>query len=165
LVLGNGIEIIGIAVAIYLIVVAPDIDDFLLRFVVYLLSWVSLEFFPHCLTHFAIGRLLGVRFTNYLLSKSPVARLKLPVISAVASAVPVLGLEIDRSSLRSVSRGARAVMFASGTAASVIFPFFVFVASIGRLSIILSGCLLLLSAANLLLDLYYSPKAGDISRI
>jgi hypothetical protein len=36
-------------------------------------------------------------------------------------------------------------MFASGAAGSMIFPFFVVVASIGRLPTILSGGLLLLS--------------------
>lgn len=165
LVLGNGIEILGIVAAIYLIVVAPDINNVLVKLLAYLLSWACLEFFPHCLAHFAIGRLLGVRFTSYILSKSPAAKLRLPVISAAASVIPILGLKIDQSSLASVSRGARAVMFASGAAVSMIFPFFVVVASIGRLPAILSGGLLLLSVANLTLDLYYSPKAGDISRI
>lgn len=145
LVLGSGIEIVDIVVAIYLIVAAPDINNVLVRFLAYLLCWACLVFFPHCLAHFAIGRLLGVRFTSYTLSKSPVAKLRLPVISAAASVIPVLGLKIDQSSLASVSRGTRAVMFASGAAGSMIFPFFVVVASIGRLPTILSGGLLLLS--------------------
>jgi len=74
-------------------------------------------------------------------------------------------LKIDQSSLASVSRGARAVMFLSGAAASMIFPFMVVVASFGRLPAILNGGLLFLSTANVAFDLYYSPRAGDISRI
>jgi hypothetical protein len=162
--LGNGLEIIGVLVAILLVVVAPDIDDILLRFLAYLLSWGCLVFFPHCLAHFITGRLVGVRFTHYLVSRSPITKLKLPIISEVMSKVPLLGLKIDRRSLKSASRGARAVMFASGAAASMILPFFVVVASLGRLPTISSGVLLLLSIGNLAFDLYYSPKAGDISR-
>jgi len=165
LILGNSIEILGIAGAIWLIVVAPDINSVLLRFSTYLLSWACLVFFPHCLAHFVTGRLAGVRFTHYLLSKSPMARLEVPIISVVASKIPVLGLKIDQSSLGSVSRGARAVMFVSGAAASMIFPFMVVVASFGRLPAILNGGLLFLSTANVAFDLYYSPRAGDISRI
>lgn len=165
LVLGNGIEVMGILVAISLVVVAPDINSVLLKFLAYLVSWTCLVFFPHCLAHFVTGRLVGVRFTHYLVSRSPVAKLKLPIISEVMSKIPILGLKIDRRSLKSVSRSARAVMFASGAAASMILPFFVVVASLGRLPSTSSGVLLLLSIANLVLDLYYSPKAGDLSRI
>jgi hypothetical protein len=163
--LGNGIEILGIIVAITLVVVAPDINDVLLRFVAYLLSWGCLVFFPHCLAHFVTGRLVGVRFTHYLVSRSPVAKLKLPIISEVMSKIPILGLKIDRSSLKTVSRSMRAVMFASGAVTSMILPFSVVVASLGRLPTTRSGGLLLLSIGNLAFDLYYSPKAGDISRI
>jgi hypothetical protein len=165
LIAGNSVEILGIAGAIWLLVVASDINSILLRLLTYLLSWACLLFFPHCLAHFVTGRLAGVRFTHYLLSKSPVARLEVPIISAVASKIPVLGLKVDQKSLASVSRGARAVMFVSGAAASMIFPFMVVVASFGRLPGILNGGLLLLSTANLAFDSYYSPRAGDISRI
>ncbi len=155
----------GILAAISLVVVAPGINYVLLRFLAYLLSWGCLVFFPHCLAHFVTGRLVGVRFTHYLVSRSPVAQLKLPIISEVMSKVPILGLKIDRRTLKSVSRGARAAMFASGAAASMILPFSVVVASVGLLPTILIGGLLLLSVANLAFDLYYSPKAGDLSRI
>lgn len=165
LAIGNSVEILGVAAGVYLLVVAPDISSVPLRFLVYLISWGCMVFFPHCLAHFVTGRLVGVRFNYYLLTRSPVVKLKLPLISTVASTLPILGLRIDRSSLGSVGRGARAVMFASGAAASMIFPFFPVAASIGSLPVILSGVLFVLSAANVLFGLYYSPKLGDISRI
>jgi hypothetical protein len=111
------------------------------------------------------GRLVGVRFNHYVINRSPIVKLKLPIISQAMSNVPVLGLKIDRGSLTSVSQGRRRVMFASGIAASVILPFFAAVASYGRLPLLLSGGLFVLSVGNLASDLYYSPKAGDISRL
>lgn len=162
---GNSVEDLGTVGGVYLIVVAPDVGGVLLRFLVYLISWGCVVFFPHCLAHFVTGRLVGIRFKYYLMTRSPLVKLKLPLISAMGSMIPVLGLRIDHSSLGSVSRGARAVMFTSGTAASMIFPFFPVAASIGRLPVILSSVLLVLSAANVLFGLYYSPKLGDISRI
>jgi hypothetical protein len=165
LLLGNAIEILGIAVAISVIVVAPDISSLPLRFLTYLFAWVCLLFFPHCLSHYVTGRLVGVRFTHYLVSNSPVAKLGLPVISRVTAKIPMLGVRADQRSLKLVSRGVRVVMFTSGAAASMIFPFFAAVASLGRLPSLLSGLLLLLSVGNVAFDLYYSPRAGDISRI
>ena len=158
-------EILGVAVGVYLLVLTPDVSSVVLRFLVYLMSWGCMVFFPHCLVHFVIGRLVGIRFRYYLLTKSPVAKMKFPLISAAASMFPILGLRIDRGSLRSAGRGARAAMFTSGAAASMIFPFFPVAVSIGRLPVILSSLLIVLSAANVLFDLYYSPKLGDISRI
>ena len=165
LVLGNGIDVLGIVVGIYLLVAGFDINTVPLRFLVYLLSWMCLVFFPHCLAHFAVGRLVGVRFTHYLLGKSSITELRLPVISALSSAIPLLTLKIDHGALKSVGPGARAVMFASGAVVSMILPFLVVVVSIGRLPVIWSVGLLLISVVNICFDLYYSPRAGDFSRI
>jgi hypothetical protein len=163
--LGNVIEVLGCLAAIALVLEAPYVENIPLAFVAYLLSWGCLVFFPHCLAHFITGRILGVRFSHYFISASPVTRMQLPIISGVMSKLPVLGLKIRPESLKSVNHGARTVMFASGAAASMLLPFLVFVISIGRLPSILVGILLVLSLANLAFDLYYSPKAGDLSRI
>jgi hypothetical protein len=56
-------------------------------------------------------------------------------------------------------------MFASGAVVSMILPFLVVVVAIGNLPMIWSLALALLSVANVSFDLYYSPKAGDLSRI
>jgi hypothetical protein len=165
LAVGNSIGILGIALGVYLIVAAPDVNDILLRFLFYLISWGCLLFFPHCLAHFVTGRLVGIRFNYYLLARSPVVKLKLPLISTVTSKLPILGLRIDQSSLRSVGRGPRAVMFTSGAASSMIFPFFPTAVSIGRLPVILVCLLFVLSIANFVFDLYYSRRLGDFSRI
>ena len=99
MILGNGIEVLGIAVGVYLLVAASNINAVPLRFLVYLISWVCLVFFPHCLAHFVVGRLAGIRFTHYALGKSSITKLRLPVISAVSSMIPLLTLKIDRGSL------------------------------------------------------------------
>lgn len=162
--LGNTVEIVGTFFALYLIFIAPDLSNTPLRFLLYLVAWGCLEFFPHGLAHFIVGRMVGVRFSYYFLGKSAATKLKLPFVSWIAKRLPVLTLKVHRVSLRSVSRGGRAVMFASGAAASMILPFIAAVASLGRLPILFSAILLLVSAANLAFDLYFSPKVGDLSR-
>lgn len=165
LILGQAIEILGVVFAFSLLVIAAQFSSTFLRFLLYLVSWGSFVFFPHSLMHYVVGRLVGVRFKYYFVSKSAIGKLKLPLISAVASGLPVLGLKVDRVSLRSVSRGGRAVMFVSGAVASMILPFFVVMASFNQVPYTMSLILLLISAGNAAFDLYYSPRAGDISRV
>ncbi len=161
---GNMIEIVGIIFALYLIFSAPRIADILLQFLVYVVAWGCLLFFPHGIAHYVVGRFVGIRFQYYYLSRSSVYKLKLPLARAIASRSLVLTLKVDQGSLRSASPGGRAVMFSSGAVASMILPFYATLTSVGHLPMNLSAILLLLSAANLVFDLYYSPKAGDISR-
>ena len=161
---GNLVEIAGILFALYLIVIIPEAALVLLKLILYLVAWACLLFFPHSLTHYAVGRLVGVKFRYYSIGKPSVYRLRIPFLSTVASKSPVLTLKVDRGSLQAVSRAGRIAMFSSGAVASMVFPFFVAFASFRELPLVFTVFLLLLSAANLLFDSYYSPKAGDISR-
>ena len=122
-------------------------------------------FFPHGLSHYLVGSLVGIRFRYYFLGRSGIRKLKLPLARLIASRVPVLVLKVDWDSLQSVSPGKRAVMFASGALASVILPFFAAVASLRHLPVSMSMLLFIISVASVLFELYYSPRAGDLSRL
>jgi hypothetical protein len=161
---GNGVEVLGILLAVYFMVLATDASIIYVRFFLYLISWGCLIFFPHCLMHYLVGSVVGVRFKFYYLGRSGVSKLGLPLLGRLAECVPVFAVKADRRSLSSVTPSRRAVMFASGAVASMILPFIVVVASLPHLPLSLTVALLLLSVANLAFDLYYSPRAGDISR-
>ncbi len=108
---------------------------------------------------------MGVRFKHYSLGRSAIANLRIPIVSHVASRVPVLSLKIKPTSLGSVSYVARSAMFASGALCSMLLPFIVVLISFNQLPSLLSNLLLVTCLGNLIFDVYYSPKAGDISRI
>ena len=161
---GNLVEVAGILFAVYLILIVPEVTSLLLKLTMYLVAWVCFLFFPHSLTHYLVGMLVGVRFRYYSFGKSSVYKLGIPFLSMIASKSPVFTLRVDRGSLQLVSRGGRIAMFSSAAVASMVFPFFVAFASFRDLPMVFSVFLILLSAANLLFDSYFSPKAGDISR-
>jgi len=163
--IGNIIGIVGSCFAVYLIYSAPNFSMALIRLTLYLISIGCLIFCPHCLAHYIVGSLVGVHFRYYLVRRSTIEKLRIPVISDIASKLPVLSLQIDHASLASVSVKARAAMFASGALCSTILPFVVVFASINDLPALLNLILLVLCFGNLLFELYYSPKAGDFSRI
>lgn len=164
LLFGNLIEVTGILLGIYFVVLAPSIPVMLLTFVLYLAAWFCLLFFPHSLTHYIVGRLVGVKFRYYSFGKSSVSKLRMRLLNTFASRLVVLTLRVDHASLRSVSPLRRSIMFSSGAVASMVLPFVAATASFGHLPLSLSVFILLISLANLAFDLYYSPKAGDISR-
>ena len=164
LLLGNLIEVAGVLFGISLIALVPAAPTIPLAFLLYLIAWFCLLFFPHGLTHYLVGVVVGLRFRHYSFGKSSVSKLRMRFLSVFASKLVVLTLRVDHASLRSVSPLRRSIMFSSGAVASMVLPFFAAAASIGHLPSALSALLLLISAANFAFDLYYSPKAGDISR-
>jgi hypothetical protein len=161
---GNLVEVAGILFAVYLILIAPEVTSLLLKLTVYLVAWVCFLFFPHSLTHYLVGMLVGVRFRYYSFGKSSVYKLGIPFLRMIASRSTVLTLRVDGSSLHSVSRGGRIAMYSSGAIVSMTLPFLVALASLRDLPMVLSVFLLLLSTANMAFDFYFSPKAGDIAR-
>lgn len=162
---GNLLEVAGILASMYLVLLASEIPMTALSFLLYLVALCGLLFFPHCLTHYIVGRLLGIRFRYYSVNRSAVSKLRLGPLASIASGFVVLRLNIDRESLRSVTPLRRNAMFMSGAIASMIFPFFPALASLGHLPIFLSILLLLISIGNFAFDLYFSPRAGDFSRV
>ena len=162
---GNIIGIVGSCFAGYLIYSAPNFSTALMRFILYLISIGCLIFFPHCLAHYIVGRLVGVHFRYYLVRRSTIEKLGIPFVSDIASKLPVLSLQIDHASMARVSVEARSAMYASGALCSTILPFVVVLASLNELPASLSLILLAFCFGNLLFELYYSPKAGDFSRI
>jgi len=162
--IGNLVEFAGILFAVYLILIAPEVASLTVKLVLYLVAWGCMEFFPRGLTHYLVGRLVGVKFRYYSLGKSAAYKLKTPFLGLVTSRLPVLTLNVDRKSLRSVGRSGRFAMFSSGAISSMILPFIVAFGSFRDLPLIFSALLLFLSAANFAFDLYFSPKVGDISR-
>ncbi len=161
---GNLVEVAGILFAMYLILIAPEVAALPLKFALYLLAWGCMEFFPHSLVHYVVGRLVGVRFRYYSLGRSAAYKLKIPFLGMAASRIPVLRLNVERESLGSVRRGGRFAMFGSGAIASMILPFLVAVTSFRDLPTVLAVFLLVLSTVNFVFDLYFSPKVGDFSR-
>jgi len=163
--IGNIIGIVGSCFAGCLIYSAPNLSTALMRFVLYLVSIGCLIFFPHCLAHYVVGSLVGVHFRYYLVRSSTIEKLGIPFVSDMASKLPVLSLQIDHASMARVSVEARSAMYASGALCSTFLPFVVVFASLNELPISLSLILLVFCFGNLLFELYYSPKAGDFSRI
>jgi hypothetical protein len=148
-------------VGIALIVVVPSIRLFPVDALLVLIAWFCLWFFSHDLAHHIVGRVVGVRFRYYFLGRSAITKLSLPIVSNLLRVVPVLGLKVERSSLKSVSANRARAMYASGALFSMFLPWVVIPAGFA-VGLLVGILLALLTVANDVFTLYFSPRVGDL---
>jgi hypothetical protein len=158
---GASLCIFGVLVGLALIVVVPHFRLFPVDALLVLVAWFCLWFFSHDLAHHIVGRVVGVGFRYYFLGQSTITKLSLPIASNLLKVVPVLGLKIDRSSLKSVSPNRARAMYASGTVFSMFLPWVVIPTGY-MISLPVGILLTLLTVGNDVFTLYFSPQVGDL---
>ncbi len=130
-----------------------------LRILLLTICWFSMVYFPHCLAHYVVGRLLGVEFSHYTLSKSMLSKARLPIMSRIFSVKVFLTLRIKKRS------GKRAMffMFLAGPLASMLSPFTIsfIVLSYDQTS---AKIFTALTIFNILFTGYFSYKHGCIRK-
>ena len=148
-------------VGLALLIEAPRVKLFPLNALFVLVSWFCLWFFSHDLAHHIVGRVVGVSFRYYFLGRSAITKMSLPIASNLLNVVPVLGLKIDRSSLKSVSPNRARAMYASGALFSMFLPWVVIPTGFA-VALPVGILLTLLTVGNDVFTLYFSPKVGDL---
>lgn len=161
---GNTLETIGLAFGILSLLLINPLLHPLLKLVLLLVAWFCFWFFSHCLAHFIIGKILGVHFLFYFVSRSSLTKLNLPFISSLAKVFPVLGIKIDKASLKNISPRKQAIIFASGALASMISPITCPMYAILHLEMWIGAFLSIITAGNIVFTLIFSVKVGDLSR-
>lgn len=162
--LGNAIEIIGLSFGFLSLLLINPLLHPLLKLMLLLVAWFCFWFFSHCLAHFIVGKILGVHFLFYFVGRSSLTKLNLPFILSLAKVFPVLGIKIDKASLRNISPRKQAVMFASGALASMILPITCSMYALLHLEMWFGAFLSIITAGNIVFTLIFSVKVGDLSR-
>ena len=124
----------------------------------YFISWFCFWYFSHCLAHYLVGKIFGIKFSYYFVGKSNLVR-AIKILQKLR--FPVLGIKFDRESVR--SRRAAYAMFSAGVLASnlmsFIVPVYLFLSS-NHFWILFT----LLSFSNLILTAFLSPRYGDLAK-
>ncbi|HVH16358.1 MAG TPA: hypothetical protein VNA15_11670 [Candidatus Angelobacter sp.] len=161
---GASLCLFGVLVGLALLIVAPRIRLFPLDALFILAAWFCIWFFSHDLAHHIVGRIVGVSFRYYFLGRSAITKMNLPVVSNLLREVPVLGLKIDKSSLTLISPNNVRAMYASGAVSSMLLPWVIIPAGYA-ISFPVGILLIILTVANDLFTLYFSPKVGDFHQV
>ena len=105
----------------------------------------------HCLTHWLVGRLVGIRFTDYFLGERP---------------PPRPGLKTDYRSYLQVPAERRAWMHASGALATKVAPFVpLFFWSATGAPVWSAIVLLGIGATQIVTDVLFSGRSGDWKKV
>jgi hypothetical protein len=163
--LGQGLSlcIFGFLVGLALLLVAPRVKYLPGQVLLLFGSWIFLWFFSHDLAHHIIGRIVGVKFRYYFLGRSAITKLKLPAASKLSQYIPILSLKVDKLSLEPLSQIRIGLMYSAGAVASTLFPFLVLPVAYS-IRVLLGVFFTLLTLANLSFTVYFSSRAGDLSR-
>jgi hypothetical protein len=130
---------------------AGSIESRLLRSALFLGALGALEVGTHSLAHWAVGRVMGMRFTYYFLGGPP---------------PPRPGAKLDYGSYLRVPPSQRAVMHASGAVVTKIIPFALIpVARSLDLQAWVVYLLLLIGLGQLVTDALLSTKSSDWKKV
>jgi hypothetical protein len=124
IVVGNMLQIAGIAGACAALALARSVQPRPAAFGAAMLiaAWLLLYFFCHGIAHWAVGRLLGIRFAFYTIGGTGNPKGYPAGMRWVFEHLPFFGVQTDRASMEKASPKARALMWSAGVTSSAVVP-------------------------------------------
>ena len=162
--LGNLIGIIGTVLGTLSLLAISAAQYFSYDGILLGISWISLWYFPHCLIHYIIGTIVGIKFTGYWLGRSSIRHLPYRILKIIGQLMPVLIIRIDHDHSISSPRWGWILMYTGGAVTSMILPLVVSVMSFMKVDLILAVLAFGAALVNIAFTAYFSPIVGDISR-
>jgi len=119
---GNALQFAGILAACALLAVARSTQSRSAAILAMILAWVLLYFFCHAILHWAVGRILGIRFAFYTVGGTGNPEGYPAGLRWVFEHLPFFGVQTDRASMQSASPAAKAIMWSAGVTSSAVVP-------------------------------------------
>jgi hypothetical protein len=85
-------------------------------------AWVLLYFFCHGIAHWAVGRLLGIRFAFYTIGGTGNPEAYPAGLRWLFEHLPFFGVQTDKASMQAASPTAKAIMWSAGVTSSAVVP-------------------------------------------
>lgn len=123
IVAGNWQQIAGIAAACAALALARShTSPSAFAAVMMIAAWLLLYFFCHGIAHWAVGRLLGIRFAFYTIGGTGNPEGYPAGMRWVFEHLPFFGVQTDKVSMQKASPMAKAVMWSAGVTSSAVVP-------------------------------------------
>src|ERR1700693_1894887 len=119
---GNALQLAGIAAAFLALAAARSAHTKAAAIVGMVFAWVLLYFFCHGIAHWAVGRLLGIRFSFYTLGGTGNPEGYPARLRWVFEHLPFFGVQTDKGSMQTASPMAKAIMWSAGVTSSAVVP-------------------------------------------
>ena len=122
IVVGNTLQIAGLVAALFALAAARSARSTESAGVAMVVGWVLLYFCCHGIAHWAVGRILGIRFAFYTVGGTGNPQGWPGVLRWVFEHLPFFGVQTEKASMQSASPTAKAIMWAAGVTSSAVVP-------------------------------------------
>ena len=123
IVVGNIFQIAGITAAFAAFALARSYSRLaILAAVMMTAAWLLVYFFCHGIAHWAVGRLLGIRFAFYTIGGTGNPEGYPPAMRRVFEHLPFFGVQTVKASMQKATGTAKAIMWSAGVTSSMVFP-------------------------------------------
>jgi hypothetical protein len=119
---GNTVQVAGVAAACVLLTLGTKAHPKPAATIAMLLAWTLLYFFCHGIAHWAVGRLLGIRFAFYTIGGTEHPEGYPVGLRWVFVHLPFFGVQTEKASMQKASPMAKAIMWSAGVTSSAVFP-------------------------------------------
>ena len=119
---GNALQLAGIVAAYLALAAARSAHTKAAAIVAMIAAWVLLYFFCHGIAHWAMGRLLGIRYALYTIGGTGNPEAYPAGLRWVFEHLPFFGVQTDKASMQAASPTAKAVMWSAGVTSSAVVP-------------------------------------------
>ena len=119
---GNALQIVGIAAACLALAAARATHSKAAAVAAMIAAWVLLYFFCHGIAHWAVGRLLGIRFAYYTIGGTGNPEGYPTGLRWVFEHLPFFGVQTEKTSMQAASPMAKAIMWSAGVTSSAVVP-------------------------------------------
>src|SRR6266404_2184566 len=119
---GNALQIAALAAACAALALAQSAHSKLAAIIAMLAAWTLLYFFCHGIAHWAVGRLLGIRFSSYTVGGTGNPEGYPAGMRWLFEHLPFFGVQTDKASMQQSGPMAKAIMWSAGVTSSAVVP-------------------------------------------
>ncbi len=115
IVTGNIVQLMGLVIGAILLYLAAHLSvATVARVILMLLGWFVIYICCHAIAHWAVGRLVGIRFRGYGVRGTDHPENYPPGLRQVMSVIPFFTAMTEKASMQKASAAAKAAMFSAG---------------------------------------------------
>ena len=119
---GNAIQTAGVVTACAALALVRSAHSKPAAIIAMIAAWVLLYFFCHGIAHWAVGRLLGIRFAFYTVGGTGNPEGYPAGMRWVFERLPFFGVQTEKASMQKASPMAKAIMWSAGVTSSAVVP-------------------------------------------
>src|ERR1700686_2503519 len=119
---GNTLQIAALAAACAALALARSAPSKPAAIIAIIAAWTLLYFFCHGIAHWAIGRILGIRFAFYTVGGTGNPEGYPAGMRWLFEHLPFFGVQTEKASMQEASPMAKAIMWSAGGTSSAVVP-------------------------------------------